>query len=518
MLLGATLMSAGRRGFGLAVVFLSAACTLCPDRHVRAQPVIQPFGQPQNTGKHKIWQNDVSPDRIRNALERFGKGEPQTNESFEKLIRDLVKKNNPNAKPEEVEAALKKMLANKELMNQLTDIAQKHKNQTPNFNPNQVPKLTPDEIEKLKNVFPKGEQPFQIPKFDPKMFPFDPDNPPKIDPKTQLPIDPNTGQPIDPKNLPKFNQPPKFEPPKFDNPPKLNDPKTPPPPPDLRDFDKANPLGTPKQTPEQLAKAKAAETVTALWEKNVGPIEESPAVKRAILDLVSDPEAMAALTDDKGNSFFDMFRDDGNNESLKDLFGDTGGKWEWPKLDLGVDWNWGGKGNFDVGNSRPRLPESSSRWPSSPNTSFNGLGSFNFGGMQVPWLLALIVLALIVAVVVWWKWEVLFQPRDRLAFAGANGGIGPWPVDPRNINTREDIVKAFEYLSVLICGSRAKTWTHSTIAEELIALVATHGETAVKLARLYELARYAPLDEPLTRAEVLEARRLVCDLAGVDEA
>jgi hypothetical protein len=102
--------------------------------------------------------------------------------------------------------------------------------------------------------------------------------------------------------------------------------------------------------------------------------------------------------------------------------------------------------------------------------------------------------------------------------AGASGGIGAWPIDPRNINTREDIVKAFEYLSVLICGPRAKTWTHSTIAEELIALVATHGETAIKLARLYELARYAPLDEPLTRAEVLEARRLVCDLAGVDEA
>ena len=47
--------------------------------------------------------------------------------------------------------------------------------------------------------------------------------------------------------------------------------------------------------------------------------------------------------------------------------------------------------------------------------------------------------------------------------------------------------------------------------------LATHGETAVKLARLYELARYAPLDEPPTRAEIVEARRLVCDLAGVDE-
>ena len=92
---------------------------------------------------------------------------------------------------------------------------------------------------------------------------------------------------------------------------------------------------------------------------------------------------------------------------------------------------------------------------------------------------------------------------------------GPWPIDPRQINTREDVVKAFEYLSVLICGPAAKTWTHNTIADSLADLAATHGETAVMLARLYELARYAPLDEPLTREELMEARELVCGLAGV---
>ena len=88
-------------------------------------------------------------------------------------------------------------------------------------------------------------------------------------------------------------------------------------------------------------------------------------------------------------------------------------------------------------------------------------------------------------------------------------------MDPRAINTREDVVKAFEYLSVLICGPSARTWTHSTIADALSELAATHGETAVMLARLYELARYAPLDEPLTRDELMEARELVCGLAGV---
>jgi hypothetical protein len=70
-------------------------------------------------------------------------------------------------------------------------------------------------------------------------------------------------------------------------------------------------------------------------------------------------------------------------------------------------------------------------------------------------------------------------------------------------------------LSVLICGPEAKTWTHATIADALTGLARTHGEAAIMLARLYELARYAPLNEPLTTAELAEARRLVCGLAGV---
>jgi hypothetical protein len=114
---------------------------------------------------------------------------------------------------------------------------------------------------------------------------------------------------------------------------------------------------------------------------------------------------------------------------------------------------------------------------------------------------------------VWWKWQTIFSARPAAALFG--DGPGLWPIDPREINTREDVVKAFEYLSVLICGASAKIWTHNTIADALTELATTHGETAVQLARLYELARYAPLDEPLTRDELIEARELVCGLAGV---
>ena len=135
----------------------------------------------------------------------------------------------------------------------------------------------------------------------------------------------------------------------------------------------------------------------------------------------------------------------------------------------------------------------------------------NLGGLGLP---ILILLALIVGVVIWFQWQNL-RGRSSVAVV-SDDGLGPWPVDPRNINTREDVVKAFEYLSVMICGPSARNWTHNTIAEALTDLAMTHGETAVMLARLYELARYAPLDEPLTHDELLEARRLVCSLAGLE--
>ncbi len=562
-------MSAGRRGLLLSVAFLGLAGWLCAGRSAHAQPRPTDPG----TGRHSIWKQELRPDQIRDILSKFGQDDGK-NDWFEKMIFDAVKEKNKNLNldDEQVKSAVKKMLADKEFMDRVTDIAQKQKNQMKDTGPNgPAPKFTQEDLAKIAKLRPNGEDPFKIPDdpnrflpFDPRNPNFDPDkfpaidpnpkNPPKIDPQTRLPLDPNTGRPfdprnggpIDPKNPPRFDPAPPQADPKGPTrvgpggapgvPPKMNpmdpppiDPKTgrpmDPPPPvkgptppaappnddGKRKFDPENPLGTPKDSPEKAAKTKAVETATALWEKNVGPIEESPAVKRAIIDLVSDTDAMDALTDDKGRNIFDAF--DGGDDKFGDLMGNDGdSNWEWPKF----DWNWGGGRNLDVdlGESRPR----NSDWASRPRSSSGGSGlsgpGLSFGAVTVSWPLLLILLALVVAAVVWWKWADIIRPRATAAVAG---GPGPWPIDPRDINTREDVVKAFEYLSVLICGPDAKTWTHSTIADELTALAATHGETAVKLARLYELARYAPLDEPLTRAELMEARRLACDLAGIDE-
>jgi hypothetical protein len=90
-------------------------------------------------------------------------------------------------------------------------------------------------------------------------------------------------------------------------------------------------------------------------------------------------------------------------------------------------------------------------------------------------------------------------------------------VDPHRLASRQDVVAAFEHLSVLICGPVAKTWTHTTIAGALSELATAEPRRALMLARLYELARYTPVEEPLTTAELAEARRLVCRLAGFSD-
>ena len=555
-------MSAGRRGLLLAAAFLGSALWLCPGPRAHAQPQFPMPPRPVDpgAGRHNIWNHGLSADQIRQLLAQFGKGDGEAGKQLEDLIRDRVMRENPKLDKDRLDSTIKQMMADEEFMNRMKDLAQQYKNE----NPNRKVELTPEALEKLKNLRPgdgKGS-PFRVPKelppfdpnnFDPKQFPhLDPLDPPKTDPDTGRLVNPKDGQALDPRtgqpagpNVKQKDGPPGtgpgFDParppgtrPKFDPtaPPRPGDPPQmnpgppqskmePNPPAQPPKFDPDNPFGAPKESPEKAAKTKAVETATALWEKNVGPIEESPAVKRAIFDLVSDQEAMDALTDGKGNSIFDALRDTGNGgEGLNDFFGGADGKgWDLPKLDLKLDWG-GRTPNVDVpdggSSNRRRWPDlsSSSSRPGSSGGSSGGMGSFDLGGMKVPWLFALLLLAAVVAAVLWWKWQALFPAGSPEA---ALAGVGAWPGDPREINTRDDIVKAFEYLSVLLCGPGAKTWTHSTIADELSALAATHGDTAVKLARLYELARYAPLDEPLTRAEILEARRLACDLAGVDE-
>jgi hypothetical protein len=119
----------------------------------------------------------------------------------------------------------------------------------------------------------------------------------------------------------------------------------------------------------------------------------------------------------------------------------------------------------------------------------------------------------VVVLILLWK----FLPQLRLGGrAGANQGwqLGPWPVDPNRVSTRAEVVKAFEFLSLLRFGLDVRTWNHRDIARAL-GSEADRRRAAEELAGVYELARYTPDDERLPEASLAAARRDLCFLAGM---
>jgi hypothetical protein len=86
------------------------------------------------------------------------------------------------------------------------------------------------------------------------------------------------------------------------------------------------------------------------------------------------------------------------------------------------------------------------------------------------------------------------------------------------VTDRESLVKAFEVLSMILCGPTAKVWNHATIATALREYLAKDPEAIDRLAVMYALARYTPAGESLSPESVTQARRTLCDLAGVPAA
>ena len=114
----------------------------------------------------------------------------------------------------------------------------------------------------------------------------------------------------------------------------------------------------------------------------------------------------------------------------------------------------------------------------------------------------------------------LAKSRGWVGERGDNWKLGPWPVAPDAVRTRDDVVKAFEYLALLLLGRKAGAANHLDIAGQLAARdnSGRKAEAAGELAELYEHARYAPAAEMLSEAEMEQARRDLCYLAGVSAA
>jgi hypothetical protein len=80
------------------------------------------------------------------------------------------------------------------------------------------------------------------------------------------------------------------------------------------------------------------------------------------------------------------------------------------------------------------------------------------------------------------------------------------PVKPARVESRAELIQAFDYLAVARCGPSAKSWHHRAVARRL-PRDESERLAADALAAAYEWARYAP-ERGEAPAELLaEARR-----------
>jgi hypothetical protein len=159
--------------------------------------------------------------------------------------------------------------------------------------------------------------------------------------------------------------------------------------------------------------------------------------------------------------------------------------------------------------SAPNLPNAPNM-PTLPSVAAPSAGGAAMAGGTFT------VLLVIAAVLVggFLAWRLIIRPMQLANRATTETAIGPWPVDPARIRTREDLVKAFDHLALRSGGLPARLWHHRQAANKLGAEDPHRRQTAANLAETYARARYAPPAEPLDEPTALRARRDLCALAG----
>lgn len=155
-----------------------------------------------------------------------------------------------------------------------------------------------------------------------------------------------------------------------------------------------------------------------------------------------------------------------------------------------------------------RLP---SFGPSSP-----GSGGMQFSGSPAQPSRAFTTVAVVVAVagVLW----ILRQRYRRAKLAGPLGASAAWTlVPPESIASKDDLIQAFEYVSLLRLGLDARSRHHRALAADL-GDTEPQRSAARQLADFYEQARYAPVQEPLPEGAFLQARSALSLLSGTSHA
>lgn len=271
---------------------------------------------------------------------------------------------------------------------------------------------------------------------------------------------------------------------------------------------KGDPVNPPKVDPTTTDPPKidpkttnpANENEWAKWlEKNFG---DSPSGQAALKDL------MSALEKQDMKGMFDQVPEF-KNGAWKDL--DAWGKSNAPDL-------WKVKPPDLSGNkvTSPKIGGGSggTTWggggSGGGSSNFGGAGGadINGGGTALAVIVGIGGAALLAALLLrQWK---LKQAERTVAHVTGKPGI-----DFDSIRTREELVRAFDHVSLDQIGQEARSWNHRVIADRFAESRPAQAEPADELAGLYERARYAPLDEDLTGGEFADARRDLRVIAGV---
>jgi len=322
--------------------------------------------------------------------------------------------------------------------------------------------------------------------------------PPSFDPK-QPPIGVPPSPPTD--------FPPGTNPPGSNKPPPGGDPdnsRQPPPPtrgpPTPRPIDSPQNLrakSDPGQAGKQDRQFKAA---VGAWEESFGPLNDSPAVKQLLYEIITGQDGSGQNNGGLGDLIGDGT---GDGKAVENMLDNSNDSSSFKFSDIGLSkWDFGGSDSSSSSSSR-------SSYSSGSSSSSGGFGSFGEGS----WMPVILFFGVLGgALVLWWLWPKLMgvsvEPKPI-------AGLGPWPVDPRTIADRAALVKAFEYLSLLLCGEDARTWNHLIIAAAFREKLPHAEALAEPLAWYYALARYTPAGEPLPSATITQAREYLCELAGV---
>ena len=360
----------------------------------------------------------------------------------------------------------------------------------PGLSPDQLARMLLDQRPELLKPENVAQYAKMLEAFAPKSAPppilTPPIEPPVLPPVPRLPMDPPVV--ATPPTKPPLIDTPPVKPPVTETLPNL--PKT------------TEPIQQPTQpvppvapqlpaAGDQEAQFRAA---AGWWEKNVGPLNDSPAVKEMLAEFLKG----AGSTDGVSPlaSLLKGLKGD-NAAGFKDFAkGVLPDGFKFP--DLGLE---GPK-------SLPTLPNLPSAAPPAPP-------NLELGGLRDSWAPVAVGVALALAAFGYFVARPWWRGRAAGLTPTPVPGLGPWPLDPRGITDRDALVQAFDYLSVLTLGDNARQYNHVTVAGELRRLVPAAADVADELGRHYAVARYTPPGEPVGAADLAAARAALCRLAGV---